>query len=42
MATIEQAERMGLVVSSSDARESSLSFVHDLLRQTLLADISVG
>jgi predicted ATPase len=42
MATIEQAQRMGLVVSSSDARESSLSFAHDLLRQTLLADISVG
>jgi hypothetical protein len=38
MATIEQAERMGLVVSSPDAREARFAFAHDLLRRTLLAE----
>ena len=39
LAAVEHAQRMGLIVNS-DATESELNFAHELVRQTLLTDIS--
>ena len=36
----EKAQRMGLIVASSEGPESPLTFTHELVRQTLLAGIS--
>lgn len=41
LASLEQAERMGLIVSSADGQDASFAFAHNLVRQTLLARISV-
>jgi predicted ATPase len=38
---IEKAQRMGIIVPSSEGPETPLTFAHELLRQTLLAGISV-
>ncbi len=37
---LEQAQRLGLLVSSAEGQETSLTFAHDLVRQTLWASIS--
>ena len=39
---LEQAERTGLIVSRVDGQEATFTFAHDLVRQTLLASISVA
>ena len=36
--TIEQAQRMGLIVSSAECPEALFRFKHEIVRQTLLAD----
>ena len=41
LAALEQAQRMGLIVSRADGQEASFAFAHDLVRQTLLANISL-
>src|SRR5439155_13039043 len=41
LVALEQAQRMGLIVSSADGQEASFAFAHDLVRQTLLTAISV-
>jgi adenylate cyclase len=41
LAALEQAEQMGLIVSRADSQEASFAFAHDLVRQTLLANISL-
>ena len=41
LAALEQAQRIGLIVSSADGPEASFAFAHDLVRQTLLASISL-
>ena len=38
---LEQAQRLGLLVSGADGQEASFAFAHDLVRQTLLSTISV-
>ena len=38
---LEQAQRLGLLVSGADGQEASFAFAHDLMRQTLLANMSV-
>ncbi len=38
---IEKAQRMGIIVPSSEGPETPLTFAHELVRQTLIADISV-
>jgi len=38
---VEKAQRMGIVVSSSEGPEKPFTFSHELVRQTLLAGISV-
>jgi hypothetical protein len=38
---LEQAQRLGLLVSSADGQDASFAFAHDLVRQTLLTTISV-
>ena len=38
---IEKAQRMGIIVASSKSPEAPFSFAHELVRQTLLAAISV-
>ena len=39
-AIVEKAQRMGIVVSSSEGPETPFTFAHELVRQTLLAGIS--
>ncbi len=41
LTAIEQAERLGLVVSTSEGPEAPFQFAHELIRQTLLADASL-
>jgi CheY-like chemotaxis protein len=41
LTALEQAQRMGLIVSSADGQEATFTFAHNLVRQTLLARISV-
>ena len=38
---IEKAQRMGIVVPSSEGPEKPFTFTHELVRQTLLAEISI-
>jgi AAA ATPase domain len=38
---LEQAQRLGLLVPSAGGQEASFMFAHDLMRQTLLASMSV-
>ena len=38
---IEQAQRLGVLVPSVGGQEASFAFAHDLMRQTLLASMSV-
>jgi len=38
---LEHAQRLGLLVPSADGQEASFAFAHDLVRQTLLATLSV-
>jgi predicted ATPase len=38
---LEQAQRLGLLVPSAGGQEASFAFAHDLVRQTLLASMSV-
>jgi len=35
---IEKAQRMGIIVPSSEGPEKPITFSHELVRQTLLAD----
>jgi predicted ATPase len=37
---IEKAERMGIIVASAEGPEKPFTFAHELVRQTLLAEIS--
>ena len=39
---IEKAQRLGMIVPSSEGPEKPFTFTHELVRQTLLADISVA
>jgi tetratricopeptide (TPR) repeat protein len=39
---VEKAQRMGIVVSSSEGPEKPFTFAHELVRQTLIAGISVA
>jgi tetratricopeptide (TPR) repeat protein len=41
LTAIEEAERLGLVVSSSESTQAPFQFSHELIRQTLLADASL-
>ena len=41
LVALEQAEQMGLIVASAEGAEVSFAFAHDLVRQTLLANISL-
>ena len=41
LAALERAEQMGLIVSRADGQEASFAFAHDLVRQTLLGNISL-
>ncbi len=41
LTAIEQAERLGLVVPSSEGPQAPFQFSHELIRQTLLADASL-
>lgn len=41
LTAIEEAQRMGLMVSSSKGPEAPFAFAHELVRQTLLAGISL-
>ena len=41
LTAIEQAERLGLIVSSSKGPEAPFQFAHELIRQALLADASL-
>jgi len=41
LAALEEAQRVGLIVSSANGPEASFAFTHDLVRQTLLASISL-
>ena len=38
---IERAQQMGIIVSSSEGPETPFTFAHELVRQTLIAGISV-
>ncbi len=38
---IEKAQRMGIIVPSSEGPEQPFTFAHELVRQTLLAEISI-
>jgi len=38
---IEQAQRLGVLVPSAGGQEASFAFAHNLVRQTLLANMSV-
>ena len=40
LSAIEEAQKMGLIVSASNTLEASFAFAHELVRQTLLAGIS--
>jgi tetratricopeptide (TPR) repeat protein len=40
LAVIEQAQRMGIIVSSAEGPETPFTFAHELVRQTLLAGLS--
>jgi tetratricopeptide (TPR) repeat protein len=39
---IDKAQRMGVILPSSEGPENPFTFAHELVRQTLLADISVA
>jgi predicted ATPase len=39
-AVVEKAQRIGIIVPSSERLETSFSFAHELVRQTMLAGIS--
>ncbi len=41
LTSVEQAQRMGLIISSSEGPEAPFRFAHEIVRQTLLADISL-
>jgi predicted ATPase len=41
LTAIEQAQRLGLLVPSAGGQEASFMFAYDLVRQTLLASMSV-
>jgi tetratricopeptide (TPR) repeat protein len=41
LTAIEEAQRMELIVSSSEGPEAPFTFAHELIRQTLLSDISL-
>jgi predicted ATPase len=41
LTALEQAQRLGLLVPSAGGQEASFAFAHDLMRQTLLARMSV-
>jgi tetratricopeptide (TPR) repeat protein len=41
LTAIEEAQRMGLMVSSSEGPEAPFAFAHELVRQTLLASLSL-
>jgi len=41
LTALEEAQRMGLVESSTQAPEAPFTFAHELVRQTLLADLSL-
>jgi predicted ATPase len=38
---LEQAQRLGVLVPSVGGQEASFAFAHDLVRQTLLASMSI-
>jgi tetratricopeptide (TPR) repeat protein len=38
---IEKAQQMGIIVASSEGPENPFTFTHELVRQTLLAEISI-
>jgi class 3 adenylate cyclase/tetratricopeptide (TPR) repeat protein len=38
---VDEAERAGLITSSSDGMEARFTFAHELIRQTLLTDLSL-
>jgi tetratricopeptide (TPR) repeat protein len=40
-AVLEKAQRMGIVVPSAEGPEKPFTFAHELVRQTLLAEISI-
>jgi tetratricopeptide (TPR) repeat protein len=41
-AVIEKAQRMGIIVPSAQGPEKPFSFAHELVRQTLLAELSIA
>jgi tetratricopeptide (TPR) repeat protein len=41
LTSIEDAQRMGLIISSSEGPEAPFRFSHEIVRQTLLADASL-
>jgi hypothetical protein len=41
LTVLEQSQRLGLLVPSGDGHEAGFTFAHDLVRQTLLAHMSV-
>ena len=41
LTSIEDAQRMGLIISSSEGPEAPFRFAHEIVRQTLLADASL-
>jgi hypothetical protein len=42
LASLERAERKGLIMSRIDGNETTFTFAHHLVRQTLLANTSIG
>jgi len=41
-AAIEEAQRRGIIVPSAEGPEKPFAFAHELVRQTLLGEISIG
>jgi AAA ATPase-like protein len=41
LTALEEAQRMGLIVSSAEGSAASFTFAHELVRQTLLADLAL-
>jgi tetratricopeptide (TPR) repeat protein len=41
LTAVEQAQRMGLTIASGEGPEAPFRFAHEIVRQTLLADISL-
>jgi len=41
-AAIEEAQQMGIIVPSAEGPEKPFAFAHELVRQTLLGEISIG